>query len=482
MEERPIESVLRGDFDVFKEHLYQVASQSWPGMPVFVYDSSKTNLSVSSLLERIEIDGDSVAINWPRQDTSSYGVEDRALSLARELGERQGLPATFDAGEMARNFISLDMLYRNNSEEGARRVEAMLAPLPVAFGAAARFNLKADAPAGGAEQGQKISDDIGTLGVDSDICAHCQAASGAMLPHHCDPADPQQVRLQQLTRLYTGYHELAHVGDGYTGAVSEVLGGAEDITRSVQQNARESLADSYATLMFVKNLGEEGAAYSRLWASVRSNMLGSADHRTVATLKSTLEWAEAHPEQLAGMSPVEMFSKAKALTVTTSQRDLEQFDNYRQSLFDPQARHVEDDVSHAEVLRSPAQIAARLQQSDEQRLFGSEGRGVLPDNIVAQERLSHWAENGREKALSDLQRLNPLATPDWAAQEAERAAQCRVEVDAAKIKIAREMLDRIKAWDAENPPSADDPAAAEAPAAQPAAPRSDLLMPRPKSP
>lgn len=60
--------------------------------------------------------------------------------------------------------------------------------------------------------------------------------------------------------------------------------------------------------------------------------------------------------------------------------------------------------------------------------------------VVEYDRQMLHAAEGRQQALDDLARLNPLNTPEWREREAERAGWCEVDTELQKLTAAREKL------------------------------------------
>lgn len=290
-------------------------------------------------------------------------------------------------------------------------------------------------------------------------------------PLQCDKLDPQQVRLQQLTRHFTGYHEMAHAVDEHVGAAHALVQSGSILDTTGAQNTRESLADSWATLMVVRDLGSEGEAYARLWATARAHPLTDSDHQTAGAIQASLNWAKANPDKLAGSAPQQLFEQARTLTAgaTRTAWELSKIHDHQADLVEAKRLDYGVVITAAELVRQPEQIRGRLQQAESKQIF-EEPEDRVPAAVVEFDRQMLWAQEGRQQALDDLARLNPLDTPEWREREAGRAEQCVVEVDAQKLVVARDKLERLQQWEKQeqdSPPEssseADEPPEPESP-------------------
>ncbi len=444
MADRDIERVVQGSFDDLKQHLETMGQQNWPKLPLYVYDSTPMKEQPAGPIESRVVDGREVSFNWPKGDGGSEARRLRAEVEARKLDARfPGMDSSQspDTKQTASNLVSFDQDTRSTETPMRRRLsEAVFGDLPVAYGVGGAFN-----DAGG--KGVRAL----TVGLDSSICSHCESTAAQISSRQCDQLDPQQVRLQQLTRYFTGYHEMAHAIDEHGGAAHALVqnGGILDTTGA--QNTRESLADSWATLMVVRDLGSEGEAYARLWATARVHPLTDSDHQTAGAIQASLDWAKANPDKLVSLTPQQLFEQAKTLTVgaTRTAWELDKVRDYQADLVDIQNRDYKVTIAAAELARQPEQIRGRLQQSESKQIFEEPG-GRVPAAAVEFDRQMLWAQEGRQAALEDLARLNPLDTPEWREREAKRAEQCVVEVDARKLEVARDKLERLQLWEKNN--------------------------------
>lgn len=441
MAERDIERIVQGSFDDLKQHLETVAQQNWPELPLHVYDTTPIKEQLAGPVETRVIDGREISFNWPEGDGGSEARRLRAEAEASKIDAR--FPGTDpsrppDSKITTSRLVAFDQDIRIPEMSIRHQLsEAMFGGLPVAYGAAGVFN---DA---GRNEVRAF-----TVGLDSSMCSHCGSTAAQISPLQCDKLDPQQVRLQQLTRHFTGYHEMAHVVDGHVGAAQALVQSGSILDTTGAQNTRESLADSWATLMAVRDLGSEGEAYARLWATARVHPITNSDHQTAGAIQASLDWAKTNPDKLASLTPQQLFDQARILTAGTTRTawELGKIHDHQADLVGASSNDHEAIITASDLVRQPEQIRGRLQQAESKRIFEEPG-GRVPAAVVEFDRQMLWAQEGRQQALDDLARLNPLNTPEWRAREAERAEQCVVEVDAQKLVLARAKLERLQQWE-----------------------------------
>ena len=446
MTDRDIERVVQGSFEDLKQHLETMAQQNWPGLPLHVYDSTLTKYHPPGPVETRMIDGRKVSFNWPQGDWGHGPRLERVEAEARKLDER--FPGA-DPDQPVRisdtiaSFINGDAQIRGPRVQQHQKITAtVLGDVPSVYGSTMDFP---DSSNSGKEL-RAIA-----VGMDSHPCSHCAATASQIAPPNCDQLDPHQARLQQLARYFVGFHEVAHAVDIHTGAAEELIHKDRILSTADVPNTKESLADSWATLMSIRDLGSEGEAFTRLWANVRTHPLGGSSHQTAGALQASRDWATANPDQLASMTPQQLFEQAKTLTVgaTRTNWELDKINDHKTNLTNILGKNgSEISIEEAELAHQPGQIRGRLQQAESKQIF--EGpRGRVPAVVVEYDRQMLHAAEGRQQALDDLARLNPLNTPEWREREAERAGWCEVDTELQKLTVAREKLQRLKQWDKE---------------------------------
>lgn len=440
MADRDIERVVQGSFDDLKQHLETLAGQNWPGLPLHVYDTTLIKEQLAGPVETRVVDGRRVSFNWPEGDSAARRLE-RVEAEARKLDER--FPGS-DPGQPVRISDTMKSFIGSFSGENAQihheSDDTTSEDIPPMYARAVYFP---DGP----DSGKKFR--AIAVGMDSHSCSHCAATASQIVPPNCDQLDPHQARLQQLMRYFAGFHEVAHAADRYTGANEGLIHQDRILTAADVQNTRELLADSWATLMSIRDLGSEGEAFTRLWANMRTHPLDSSSHQTAGVLEASRDWAAANPDQLASMTPQQLFEQAKTLTAgaTRTSWELDKVDGHKTSLKNiPGKKGPEISIEEAELARQPGQIRGRLQQAESKQIFEEPG-GRVPAVVVEYDRQMLQAAEGRQAALDDLARLNPLDTPEWRKREAERASWCAVDTELQKLAVAREKLQRLQEWE-----------------------------------
>lgn len=440
---RDIERVVQGSFDDLKQHLETMAGQNWPGLPLHVYDTTLIKEQLAGPVETRVIEGRRVNFNWPEGDWETRRLE-RVEAEARKLDER--FPGSdpdrpVSISNTIASLVNADAQIRGSQTRQQQEITAtVLGEVPSVYGSTMDFPDSSDS-------GKELR--AIAVGMDSHSCSHCAATASQIVPLNCDQLDPHQARLQQLARYFTGFHEVAHAADLHTGAAEGLIHQDRILSTADFQNTKESLADSWATLMSIRDLGSEGEAFARLWTNVRTHPLGSSSHQTAGAIQASLDWAKANPDQLASMTPQQLFEQAKTLTVgaTRTNWELDKINDHQINLISVLDNDgLKISIKEAELARQPEQIRGRLQQAESKRIFEEPG-GRVPAVVVESERQMLHATEGRQQALDDLARLNPLNTPEWRAREAKRAEQCVVEVDAQKLVLARNKLERLQQWE-----------------------------------
>lgn len=177
------------------------------------------------------------------------------------------------------------------------------------------------------------------LSLPKDTCLGCSPDKPLVPGYSCDDlSDPAQVRTSQLNRAFTGIHELAH-HLFFTKTIADEVGKPkiEDVNPFVliallgSPQVNERQADSFAATLFIRYLGDEGAAFVRQAAAgQRYNTNGTeAVHNTSLALAAVLERYEKDPGYFRRHSLTELMDQnAKAAWDMVPTGDLsEKFSN-----------------------------------------------------------------------------------------------------------------------------------------------------------
>jgi hypothetical protein len=122
--------------------------------------------------------------------------------------------------------------------------------------------------------------------------------------------------------------------------------------------------------MVVRDLGSEGEAYARLWATARVHPLTDSDHQTAGAIQASLDWAKANPDKLASLTPQQLFEQAKTLTVgaTRTAWELDKIHDHQADLVDIQNRDYKviyhGSGAGASARADPGSVAAGREQTD----------------------------------------------------------------------------------------------------------------------
>ena len=416
-----IESVLQGSAAQLQQHLGGMSQQIWPGLQIFMYDTALARPAPPSAVLYREVEGERVAFNWPPRETGRIAQAQLAQQLDEAATSNPALAGM--SGQDRRDIAEFLRSYSAQTHDERLGYALMQQDVKTSLdGMAAFFNYQA------ADGSSKT---LHALGLKEGSCSHCMKQPIALLADDCASASADQVRRGQLGRLAGGYHELAHLGDLHSGGFEAI-----QAVRAPQvldlQSTREGLADSWMTLMMVRNLGGEGRAFVEQMAVMRAHPLGDAAHLTTSTIRATLDWIDKNPQALTTQNPCQLFEVAKTISASTA------LTAQQAAEIDAFKKQELGSLQMAPLLQERVQA---LTQPDYVRQLAQQLPDDAPSGVrhYAQDQL--WALELKEASAQTLTSLNPLNTPQWQQQEQARAQQCAAELDTAQLAAARAQLE-----------------------------------------
>ena len=116
-----------------------------------------------------------------------------------------------------------------------------------------------------------------------------------------------------LDHINTAFHETGHaLNHTERGSYSTLL--REFFSPTKVGNVEETIADTFASLMMIKEFGDLGLAYVKVHTAERlSPGVADTKHQTAFGMNAALKWAEQNGSQLQSMKPEDIFKLAKEL-------------------------------------------------------------------------------------------------------------------------------------------------------------------------
>lgn len=153
---------------------------------------------------------------------------------------------------------------------------------------------------------ERLGAQVAPIIVDYGRCTSCKPQNDLLTCSHMSSASGLHDRME---RVATGFHEMAHAvslhGRTIPGLIIENYFGDKHYA-----NRLESEANSFETLMMVREFGDLALSFTKL----RQHAAGTdADHTTHRAMGATYDWIEQNRDKIGAMSPLKLFNVARQI-------------------------------------------------------------------------------------------------------------------------------------------------------------------------